>query len=333
MDEIILHGLMVIVISGCCFIFYALLNSITKILFDISIPVVICVVLGLICSLTYLGLTTEFFKTFLPIIFPILVGFILIFILIVLPVILGIGLVRLYKEMEYRPRNIEHERLGLASSLTISILICIFFYGSIENYIRENSIRFGYTKLQQNKESTENKSPDKIIKAEEKSKKEKKVEESIKKRQELQNLKIKLTDKAKRLKNTQEYFEKNILQFVTSIKKLQKEVKAENFAEIKNNKAIVNYLMAIQKAEAYEKIIERELQAIKLADLECNRIITSVDLDLIILENFDEELLDELITEIDKVINEVQPSTNELVLTDANTTLTPLDKIWEQFIN
>ena len=77
---------------------------------------------------------------------------------------------------------------------------------------------------------------------------------------------------------------------------------------------------------------EREAEKTWLAVIAVTGKEKQISLDKTLLEDMDEEQIAELITQLDKVINEIGPQAEDFKITDENTTREPLEKLYEEYI-
>lgn len=160
-----------------------------------------------------------------------------------------------------------------------------------------------------------------------------KSEISKAKMEEMKQLRTKLIAKRDKLKLTVEEFNKKILAFVAEAKG---ELAKQNWVNItlteaQKNRLIRNNLEAIQKAKAYQTIITTEINLTVNGEMETDRLIKHLDLDIVILDSFEDEQLDDRIKQLNLTITQIQPKARELAINPNNTSLPSLESVWQEY--
>ena len=142
-----------------------------------------------------------------------------------------------------------------------------------------------------------------------------------------------------KLKQKKELMDKKAAKFSDDITSNVEEIKAERakrglkeFKQAITSEIIEQCLLAMQKAKAYKEYSEREAEKTWLAVIAVTGKEKQISLDKTLLEDMDEEQIAELITQLDKVINEIGPQAEDFKITDENTTREPLEKLYEEYI-
>jgi len=149
---------------------------------------------------------------------------------------------------------------------------------------------------------------------------------------EVRDLRAKLTEKIGLLEKTSGQFDQEISNCENEIRVETTKQPMDSFAQAIKNRRIKAALEAIQKAQAYKEIVTRESQLANDAAVDTEGIETQLRLDGIILTSIEEAKLDELLVKLELVIDNIQPQAKELVLTDAQTNLKPLEEIYKELI-
>jgi len=161
---------------------------------------------------------------------------------------------------------------------------------------------------------------------------EKKKALSEEKLHEVRDLRDKLMEKVALLEKTSKQFDQEIENNVNEVRAETTKLSEETFDQAIQNRRIKAALEAIQKAQAYKGIVNRESQIAGEAAVETEGAEKQLRLDIIMLASVDEAKLDELLAKLDLVINKIQPQAKELVLKDAQTNLKPLEDIYKELV-
>lgn len=91
-------------------------------------------------------------------------------------------------------------------------------------------------------------------------------------------------------------------------------------------------LLALQKALAYKNIVLDEYTRTYDAYQELLGVSEQLELDMIMLNSFDEANFDELLKKLEDVLVNVQPMAQELVIGEKNMRLPDLDSVWKDYV-
>ncbi|MBT5337626.1 hypothetical protein HN858_01075 [Candidatus Falkowbacteria bacterium] len=159
-----------------------------------------------------------------------------------------------------------------------------------------------------------------------------KKEISEEKLEHVKHLRRKLERKERTLAGALITYKDKISIFVQEIKQERNRRNLVEYNQAISSNSIKHNLEAIQKAEAYWGITNREKVKTKLAIVDAEGTEKLLDLDITMFSTMPEDEIDKLLDELDLVINRIQPTARDLVITDKETVLTPLDEIYEKHI-
>jgi len=160
-----------------------------------------------------------------------------------------------------------------------------------------------------------------------------KSEISKEKMEEMKQLRGKLISKRDKLKLTTEEFDKKIQTFVVEAKGelARQSLVNVTLTEAQKNRLIRNNLEAIRKAKAYQTIIATEIALTVDGEMETDRLIKHLDLDIVILGSFEDEQLDDRIKQLNLTITQIQPKAKELAINPDNTSLPSMESVWQEY--
>ncbi|MEK7511960.1 MAG: hypothetical protein AAB575_02995 [Patescibacteria group bacterium] len=92
------------------------------------------------------------------------------------------------------------------------------------------------------------------------------------------------------------------------------------------------HLLVLQKALAYKEIVNGEYGRTYSAYQELLGVSEQLELDMIMLNSFDEANFDKLLEELEDVLDNVQPMAQELVIGEENLKLPDLNLIWKEYV-
>ena len=159
-----------------------------------------------------------------------------------------------------------------------------------------------------------------------------KIELTEEKLKEVKGLINKLDQKQSKLESALTKLKEKIHKNVSDIQAERTPNGSNEFSEAIKNKRVQVRLKTIQKAHAYQKITEAEIELTALASTELSGMADDFEIDAIVLAGMGEERIDDLLTQLDVVITKIQPRANELVISDKDVSLEPLEKVYDDYI-
>ena len=105
----------------------------------------------------------------------------------------------------------------------------------------------------------------------------------------------------------------------------------KSFNEAQEDQEIINELQAIQKALAYKKFTLDDWTMTEANIIKLRGSKKQLELDIIVLAGLNEEQLEALISGVDIVIGEIEPTAGELVV-NKDTRQIPIEEIWRKYI-